>query len=121
MTYTDIIERVDRLMPNAYTTEDKLKWLQELDTTIWQEVFQTHENPDGYALPDDAYTGEALVPEPFAEDVYVSYLQANIAWHNEEDARYDRYITRFNDGYLRFARWYNEHYRPIPHGEYWRF
>lgn len=106
-------------MPNAYDGEQKLKWLEELDRQIWLDLIQTHVNTDGYTEPTGS--GDTLVREPFASDVYVPYLQACIAWHNEEDARYDRYITRFNDGYLRFARWYNETHTPLSRGEYWGF
>ena len=120
MTYTYIISIVDRLMPNKYSDEEKLRWMLKLDRDIWQQIIQTHLNLDGYAEPADN-SSKPLVPDMFAEDVYVAYLQAQIAWHNEEDARYNRYITRFNDGYQRFVRWYNEHYTPIPRGEYWGF
>lgn len=118
-TYTEIIEIVDRRMPNAYTDADKQKWLYDLDLAIWREVIRTHVNSDNYTEPTK--NGVVLVPEPFAADIYIPYLQAYIAWHNEEDARYDRYITKFNDGYERFARWYNETHRPIPAREFWRF
>lgn len=122
MTYTDIIELVDRRMPNEYTDMEKLHWLYELDMAIWRDVIQTHLNPDGFTQPQqNGFSNVPLAPEQFTEDLYAAYLQAQIAWHNEEDARYDRYVTRFNDGYERFCKWYNEHYKPIPAGEYWRF
>ena len=85
MTPTEIIEIVDRVTPNAHTTEDKLRWLAALEAQIRL----------------DEAAGPA-VPEPFAEEVYVSFLQACMAWADEDDARYDRFITRFNDAYNRF-------------------
>lgn len=113
---TKIIETVNRLMPNAYGTDIKLGWLEELEAKIRREVYQTHLD-----APEQPQTNDLSVPEAFAGDVYVPWLQAKIAWHNEEDARYDRYITKFNDGYERFRRWYNETHTPIPLGEFWRF
>ena len=97
MTPTEIIEIVDRITPNAHTTADKLRWLCQLDAEMRAELF-----PDAGA-PDDP-AGALLVPDPYAEELYGSYLQACMAWADEEDARYDRFITRFNDAFLRYAR-----------------
>lgn len=108
MTPTEIIEIVDRITPNAHTDADKLRWLRELDETILAELNllrrrlnmpprQMREASDGDP------TGLALaVKAPFDEDLYVSFLQACMAWADEEDARYDRFITRFNNAYDRY-------------------
>ena len=97
MTPTEIIEIVDRITPNAFSSEDKLRWLTQLDDEMRAELF-----PDA---PDTAARTDALlVPTPWAEEIYTAYLQACMAWADEEDARYDRYILRFNDAYLRYAR-----------------
>lgn len=119
-TYTEVISIVDKRMPNAYTDEEKLKWMYDLDLAMWRDVIRTHVNSDNYTEPQEN-VNVLLVADPFAEDIYVPYLQAKIAWHNEEDARYDRYIAKFNEGYDRWTRWYNESHRPLPCGEYWRF
>ena len=97
MTPTEIIEIVDRVTPNAHTTEDKLRWLAALEAQIRLELRELNALPE----PQDEAAGPA-VPEPFAEEVYVSFLQACMAWADEDDARYDRFITRFNDAYNRF-------------------
>ena len=109
MTPTEIIEIVDRITPNAHTTADKLRWLKQLDTQVETELafllWTAPERKNHALCRSAAEAAETLtVPEPFAEELYVSYLQACMAWADEEDARYDRFITRFNDAYCRFMR-----------------
>ena len=97
MTPTEIIEIVDRITPNAFDSEDKLRWLEQLDAELCAELFP--------GTARDADRADALlIPEPWAEEIYTAYLQACMAWADEEDARYDRFILRFNDAYLRYAR-----------------
>lgn len=97
MTPTEIIEIVDRITPNAFDSEDKLRWLTQLDAELCAELFP--------GTARDADRADALlIPEPWAEEIYTAYLQACMAWADEEDARYDRFILRFNDAYLRYAR-----------------
>ena len=101
MTPTEIIEIVDRITPNAHTSEDKLRWLTQLDEHLRAEKALLFPAP----APDEAQSGggDALeVSAPFAEELYTAYLQACMAWADEEDARYDRFITRFNDAYSRY-------------------
>ena len=107
MTPTEIIEIVDRITPNAHATADKLRWLGQLDTQIRTEAALLLRVPPEQvngllcASSVDA-PGQLLVGEPRAEELYGSYLRACMAWADEEDQRYDRFITRFNDAYNRF-------------------
>ena len=43
MTITQALEIVDRLTPNQYDMEDKIRWLAELDGIAHREVLRTHE------------------------------------------------------------------------------
>ena len=97
MTPTELITIVDRVAPNAFDSEDKLRWLMQLDDEMRAELF-----PDAPETADR--TEELLIPDPWAEEIYTAYLQACMAWADEEDARYDRFILRFNDAYQRYAR-----------------
>ena len=97
MTPTELITIVDRVTPNAFDSEDKLRWLMQLDAEMRRELFSG-------APQAGERTDALLIPDPWAEEIYTAYLQACMAWADEEDARYDRYILRFNDAYLRYAR-----------------
>lgn len=43
MTIDEAIELCDRMKPNHYEKEDKLRWLSELDGRIRIEILDTHE------------------------------------------------------------------------------
>ena len=38
MQITDAIKEADRLKPNAFPTEDKLRWLERLERRIREEI-----------------------------------------------------------------------------------
>ena len=42
MTAGELIARVDELRPNAYSAEQKLRWLRRLDGQILAEIWETH-------------------------------------------------------------------------------
>ena len=39
MTPTELITIVDRVAPNAFDSEDKLRWLEQLDAELCAELF----------------------------------------------------------------------------------
>lgn len=122
MTIRDVIEICDRLTPNAYSIADKVRWLVTLEQLIYNDVIATHE--DAYDAPDYTTADEIkslLVDKPYAEDIYVNYLQAQIEKQNGEDAKYNKYITLYNDGYDRFAKAYNAAHRPLPSKTFFAF
>lgn len=110
MTPVQIIEIVDRITPNAHTDADKLRWLGALDAQIVRETAMLFDDdPVNLSLLFQDYVPDAeqrlCVSGPDAEELYGSYLQACMAWADEDDARYDRFITRFNDAYERYMRY----------------
>lgn len=124
MIISEVIEICDRLMPNAYTEMDKVRWLMALDQLIYNDVITTHEGAEQFTQPEytaDDMTQELVVSEPYAEDVYVNYLQAKIAQNNGEDAKYNKAIIFYNDAYTAYARAYNEQHKAIPPGTFFRF
>ena len=98
MTPIEIIEIVDRITPNAHTDADKLRWLGALDAQIVRETAMLFDDdPVNLSLLFQDYVPDAeqrlCVSGPDAEELYGSYLQACMAWADEDDARYDRFIT----------------------------
>ena len=67
MTPNKAIEIVDRLKPNPYSEEDKLRWINELDGMVQRLVIQT-DNVTRYVYPEDM-DKELLIPAPF-ENLY---------------------------------------------------
>lgn len=103
MTPNKVIEIVDRLKPNSYSEEDKLRWLSELDGKVQRLVIQS-DDVIQYAYPDDM-DRELLIPAPF-DDVYGLYLEAMIDYHNREYDYYNNSMVMFETRYSDYKKDY---------------
>lgn len=122
MTIQEVIASVDELMPNQYSTEQKIRWLSVLDGKIWHEVIMTHHGHHLTYYPFSGYDNdgeELIVQHPFADDVYGYYLKAKISAENNEINKYDQMITLFNQAYSDWTAWYNRSNMPASGGG-WR-
>ena len=121
MTIDQAIKLADTLQPNPYPRDWKLRRLSALDGRIYNEVLRRHADCPladfrGY---DDAHGDtELLVPAPYAEDVYLHFLQAQIDRENGETARYNRAITLYNNGFRAFQNHYRSCHRPLSEGSF---
>lgn len=104
MTINEAVELVDRMKPNQYDHETKVRWLSKLDGMIFWEVIATHEGStltqfDGYgeADPDTVL----LVPYPYDEDIYNYFLQSQIDKENGEMAKYNQSVVLYNNAIRR--------------------
>lgn len=121
MTFGELIAHVDDISPNQYTEAQKIAWLSAFDGKVFREVIQTHEGcfPELFQAYGDS-TGELLIREPYALDVYANYLLAKIAEANAEIPKYNLYTTLFNTEYSQWVSWYNRTHRPI-NDRKWRY
>ena len=99
MTPNKAIEIVDKLKPNSYSEEDKLRWINELDGMVQRLVIQS-DNVEQYAYSDDM-DKELLIPAPF-DDCYTLFLEAKIDYYNKE-------IGNYNNSAMMFEAQYNEY------------
>lgn len=121
MTLYEAIGKVDELCPNQYGQEQKFSWLSVLDGKIYLDLFMTHKANavprfHGYADADPNTT--LLVGYPYAEEVYINYLQAKIAQENGETVKYNNAISLFNAAYAEFAQWYHKTHPAIGVGRF---
>lgn len=103
MTPNKAIEIVDRLKPNTYSEEDKLRWINELDTMVQKLVIQS-DKINKYSYPDDMDT-ELLIPAPF-DDCYTLFLEAKIDYYNREYANYNNSALMFEAQYSEYKKAY---------------
>ena len=108
MTPNKAIEIVDRLKPNSYSDEDKLRWINELDGIVQSLVIQADEVTN-YSYPDDL-DKELLIPTPY-ENVYPLYLEAKIDYHNREYGNYNNSTTMFESQFTEYKKWYIRKHR----------
>lgn len=115
MTIIEAINRLDKIKPNGYGQEDKIEWLSELDGMVKQTVTDTHEGGEDISFTGyDATTPldtVLLIPSPY-DSAYLDWLSAKIDFADGEYARYNNSMTRFNDTFLAFSRFYNRKYMP---------
>lgn len=125
MTIAEILHLVKGLNPSQYDDTLLVHWLSKLDGQIWRELILTH-----VGAPTEEFTGYnsavsldtvLLVPEPYAEDVYNHFLQAQIHKENSEMEEYNQSITFYNDAYRLYASWYTRTHQPLPKYRRFRF
>lgn len=93
MTPNKAIERVSSVLPDAYSDENKLRWISELDGMVRRLVYQEAET-EPYKFPEDM-DKELLVPPPF-DGVYEAYIMSKIDFHNQEWGKYNNTATTFH-------------------------
>lgn len=120
MLFKEALEITNRLTPNLYSEADRRRWLLTLEKQIFEEVVLTHEGGCCRSIPTGEDCEELIVPDKYAEDVYVNWLQARIHKENAEDAKYNAAVTRYNAAYTAFCKWYNARHRVIPRGIHYK-
>lgn len=113
--YADIINLVDSYRPNAFDERLKLWWLVTLDGRIAVEVMLMDAKQVQEFL--DCEYPEALEHEPLVsfphEEMYLHYLEAKIAYANEEYSSYQNAMESYNAAYNSFVQWFLNMYDPV--------
>jgi len=115
MKVNELMESVERLHPNQFTEQDKVRWLNEVEATIYREIVLTHEHEDGAEMPVYSCASDTdvlLAQDPYSR-LYPLWMEAQIAWHNHESLKYDAAAQAFNDAYGAFRNWYNRTHMPL--------
>lgn len=109
-TMNTVIEYVDRVKPNAYTNEDKYKWLNTVEGLVSREVLK--DDAPEYNLPEDADI-PLLVASPY-DDIYHLYVSAMIDFYNREYNDYNNAILMFQERLDQYKTWQirNSSYTP---------
>lgn len=124
MKIRECIDEFDRLNPNQYEEETKVKWLSNLDQRIYNDIILTHENSEEIEFKpytSDNMMKELLVPAPY-DELYVAYLQMKVDETDKETVRYNNSLTLYNAYYDSFAGYWNRTHRSNPVGQFnaWR-
>ena len=115
MTIMDAIGRLDVLKANAYSPEQKIRWLSTLDGRIKREVLDAHEGDAGAGFTGyDEHTHMdtvLLVPEPY-DDIYILWMQAQIDYFNGEYRKYNNAMAMFETAFQNFQDDYRKNHMP---------
>lgn len=116
MTIGVAIETVDRLKPNHYTDEEKIKWLSLIDGQIKKEVINTHEKGENIVFTPyttkTRYDTQLLADDTYS-DLYIKFLMAQIDFANNELDRFNNSSVMFNVSYMNYVNYYNRTHMPI--------
>lgn len=110
MTVREVIETVDALRPNEIAAEDKRKWLYELESRIYEDLYITHEH-EGIGFTDtekilsDGAT-ELFIKAPH-DEIYILYLCSLIDFYHAEYERYANDNALFEALYESCCRFWN--------------
>lgn len=113
MTCRELIERTDRLRPNAFPFEDKLAWLSQLDLRAFEEVILTHEHEAGITFAGH-HDGEAqaLIPPPW-DEVYHYYLCMQMDLSGREIPMYNNDRALFTSAFVTWQDKVNRERMPL--------
>ena len=119
MTIIEAINRIDELLHNTYSQENKIAWLSRVDLMVYNHIIKTHVGAEnisfsGYNETTDLQT-KLLVPEPYSE-LYIRWLEAQIHYTNGEYGKYNNAIVMFNTEYEAYGNYYNRNNMPINKG-----
>lgn len=118
MTVREAIAQTDSLKPNKYSIEDKLRWLSEVEFSIFDNITLryrrfpfTQIEPFAELTPDDM-DKELTAKFPFS-NMYPAYLKMKIDEENQETDRYNASATLYNYYYDEYAKHVNKWKKPV--------
>ena len=114
MKIIEAINRIDSLIHNTYSQQEKVAWLSEVDWDVSRSVIEIHEGNDstftGYDDLTDLNT-EMFIPEPYSK-AYLLWLEAQIAYYNGEYDKYNNAMDMFDTAYTGYRNYYNRTHMP---------
>ena len=109
MTLREIIDKVNAFKSHSVSTDILAGWLNELDATLKNELFDVYEpgvTPEikPYKAWEDL-DRELLVPYPYCE-LYVYYLLQQIYSFTDETTQYNNFSELYNTLLYNFKTYY---------------
>lgn len=121
MILKDAIAQADMICTgNAYSNEQKTKWLEELDNRIQSEIW--HWGPDNmveYTWDDEGDNDSLLLVDPPHDRMYQYWLAAQICLADGEREFYALYFSEFDFEYKKYWRWFNANKIPSKEGRFY--
>ena len=114
MTANEAIAIVDKLRPNQIETEIKIAWIKQIEKTIYNEIYITHDNGEIPFTDFDSETfadDKLFVSAPY-DEIYMQYLCVKIDYYNAEYERYNNDTATFTALYNSYATHYNREHMP---------
>lgn len=118
MTARECLRRVDGVKPNAFSDEDKVHWLNEVEGMVQTELLAVDPQEGSLvAYRDPGDWDKALLVAPPHDKLYPRYLAAMIDFANGEYSKYQNSMVMFNAAWDEFAKWRRRNHMPARTGE----
>jgi hypothetical protein len=117
MKISDVIAMVDDLKANRYSTAQKIRWLSECDSTIFDAIISMHKLPEGMPERFPGYTEQDMDTELIVKaphDILYRYcLEMQIDLYNKELGNYNNTSRLFNTAMATYSAWYTRNNMPL--------
>jgi hypothetical protein len=117
VTIGEIINYVDNIKPNIRSKEEKIMWLNNLDTTVKEDIYDLHEGGEEYSFegydentPDNT---ALLIPAHYGREIYRYYLELQIDFINKEYDKYNSATAQFQSHYQSFELYWHNKHKPL--------
>ena len=107
MTVLEAIHEFDSLKPNSFSQEQKIRWLDRLDSFILTSVFRCYPSrKNTHFTPGDPE--RILLMEGPGEEAYLHWLESKVHYFNEETERYNSAVRMFRSLFEDYQRQLNQ-------------
>ena len=103
MTVMEAIHEIDSLRPNAYSQNQKILWLDRLDSFIRNTILSRYPEKNMDLLKLGTADRELLMQAPF-DEAYLHWLESKIHYFNEETERYNGAVRMFRSVFEDYQR-----------------
>lgn len=103
---------VQRVKPHAFSHDDVVQWINEVEGYVQSEVFLWDVAHNCVRYEWDRNEDTELLVKPPHDKLYLSYLKAKIDFNNGEYDRYANSMAMYNADLVEFEAWFTETYHP---------
>lgn len=112
----EVLSYFDNQVPNQYSDEEKIRWLNEIESQIYNDIILTHKDADkiafhGFRADTDINT-QMIVDLEYSE-LYRFWLEKSVHYANGEIDRMNNAMTMFQTYYDNYFSYYNRNHRPV--------
>ena len=113
-TISEVLSYFDNQVPNQYSDEEKIRWLNEIESQIYNDIILTHKDADeiafhGFTTDTDINT-QMIVDLEYSE-LYRFWLEKSVHYANGEIDRMNN--AMFQTYYDNYFSYYNRNHRPV--------
>ena len=119
MQLKKVLELINEHKPNKYSDKDKIRWVNEIEHTVVDEVMHRYEETkDMEFVPytEDDMDKEMLIPDAYS-DVYFFYVASKMDALRGESDRYNNATVLFNAMWDSYASWMIRNNKPVSLGQ----